>query len=139
MAAQGFDAVVLGGGVIGCSTAFALSQRGLSVGLIERGSQVGGGATARSSACIRTHYSVEPNSVLANHAVRWFEQFPKRLGSPDANAGFVRSGLLLVAAENSTGDVMCSSVERMAVSPPVISGVRCSVFLAAKYSVERYS
>ena len=34
------DAVVLGGGVVGCSTAFALAQRGLSVTLIERASQV---------------------------------------------------------------------------------------------------
>jgi glycine/D-amino acid oxidase-like deaminating enzyme len=59
---------VLGGGVVGCSTAFALAQRGLSVTLVERASQVATGATSRSSACIRTHYSVEPNSVLANHA-----------------------------------------------------------------------
>lgn len=53
---KAFDAVVLGGGVVGASTAFALAQRGLAVGLIERESQLGAGATSRSSACIRTHY-----------------------------------------------------------------------------------
>eukprot|EP00729_Bicosta_minor_P012274 gene12273-23630_t len=113
MAWKACDAVVLGGGVIGCSTAFALAQRGLSVTLIERGTQVASGATSRSSACIRTHYSVEPNSVLANHAVRFFEEFPERLGLEDADCGFEQNGLLLVGNDDGAGGVMAASVERM--------------------------
>ena len=69
MANRTFDAVVLGGGVIGCSTAFALASRGAKVALLERELQVAAGTTSRSSGIIRTHYSVQPNAVMANHAL----------------------------------------------------------------------
>src|SRR5690349_5170880 len=47
LADQTFDAVVIGGGVYGLSTALALIQRGLSVALVERRDL--GGATSFNS------------------------------------------------------------------------------------------
>lgn len=121
MLQKSFDAVVLGGGVIGCSTAFALAERGLSVGLVEKAPQVGAGATSRSSACVRTHYSVMPNAVMANHALRFFERFDERLrvGSGNASAeefcaGLQQPGLLLVGADDALGHSMAASVQRLA-------------------------
>lgn len=46
-----FDAIVIGGGIVGCTSAFYLARRGLRVALIERGS-IGGGTTSNSFAWI---------------------------------------------------------------------------------------
>jgi glycine/D-amino acid oxidase-like deaminating enzyme len=53
--AQTFDVIIIGGGIMGCSTAFQLVQRGLRVALLEKG-HVGDGGTGKSSAIIRQHY-----------------------------------------------------------------------------------
>ena len=49
--ASHFDAIVVGGGIVGCSAAFYLTRRGLSVALVER-HRVGGGTTNASFAWI---------------------------------------------------------------------------------------
>lgn len=98
--------------MIGCSTAFALAERGARVALLEAGSQPGTGATSRSSACIRTHYSVTPNAVMANHAIDFFQSFGHRLGDPTADAGFEQCGLLLVADDSLAG-TMTSNIDQM--------------------------
>lgn len=52
--ARTFDAVIVGGGIMGCSTAFQLGQRGLRVAVLEKQS-IGAGSTGKSSAIIRQH------------------------------------------------------------------------------------
>ncbi len=42
-----FDAIVVGGGIIGCTHAYYLSQKGLRVAIIEKGA-IGGGTTANN-------------------------------------------------------------------------------------------
>ena len=48
---SGFDVVVIGGGIVGCMSAFWLCRRGLKVALVERG-RIGGGTTSNSFAWI---------------------------------------------------------------------------------------
>jgi glycine/D-amino acid oxidase-like deaminating enzyme len=48
------DVVIAGAGIVGCATAHALSKRGLSVVVLEKG-DVGGAVTGASLACIGTH------------------------------------------------------------------------------------
>lgn len=48
---SGFDVVVIGGGIVGCMSAFWLTRRGLKVALVERG-RIGGGTTSNSFAWI---------------------------------------------------------------------------------------
>ena len=51
------DVVIIGGGVEGTSIAFHLAARGIrDVLVVDKGS-VASGATGRSSACVRQHYS----------------------------------------------------------------------------------
>ena len=42
--AQTFDCVVIGGGIMGCSTAFQLAQRGMNVALLDK-KNIGEGPT----------------------------------------------------------------------------------------------
>ena len=92
-----FDAIVIGGGVIGTSIAYHLARFGAErVLLLERG-RLGGGTTAQSSCIVRTHYSVPDNIALAQAALAVFRDFPNYLEDAEADCGLNRCGLMLVA------------------------------------------
>jgi sarcosine oxidase subunit beta len=76
------DAVVVGGGIIGCSTAWHLARRGLKVTVVERETAVGRGSTARSTAIIRQRYSHPAAMALALEGLRTWERWPE-LVPPD--------------------------------------------------------
>ena len=46
-----YDIAIVGGGIVGCSSAFALMRRGLRVALVERGA-IAGGTTSNSFAWV---------------------------------------------------------------------------------------
>ena len=86
---QTFDAIVLGSGVVGASTAFHLAKLGgLRVCVVERG-QICSGGTAKSCAIIRSHYSVASNTALTLTTLQMFDAFADWLGDADADSGFV--------------------------------------------------
>ncbi len=90
---QTSDAVVIGAGIMGCSVAFHLAQRGLSVTVLEKDT-VGAGGTGRSSAIIRQHYSNELTARMALYSLRVFQQFDDRVGG---ECGFRQSGWVAIA------------------------------------------
>ena len=51
------DVVVIGGGVNGAATAFQLAKRGVKRVLLLERRQIGAGATGKSGALVRAHYS----------------------------------------------------------------------------------
>jgi sarcosine oxidase subunit beta len=90
------DIVIIGGGVIGCSTAYALGSQGArNVVVLERNAICSGG-TAKSCAICRTHYSIEPNRLHAVESLKIFEDFAHVVGG---EAGFHRTGYLIVGPE----------------------------------------
>ena len=94
-----YDAIVIGGGAIGVSIAYHLARlKAPRVLLLERG-QLGGGTTAQSSCIVRTHYSVAQNVTLARAGLAVFRDFAAYLDDPEAESGFHRCGLMIVAAE----------------------------------------
>jgi sarcosine oxidase subunit beta len=98
--AQTFDVIIIGGGIMGCSTAFQLVQRGLRVALLEKG-HVGDGGTGKSSAIIRQHYSNELTARMALYSLRVFQDFDERVGG---ESGFTNTGFLaLVESKDHAG------------------------------------
>ncbi len=94
-----FDAIVVGAGVVGASTAFHLAKLGgLKVCVVERG-QVCSGGTAKSCAIVRSHYSVPSNTALTLRSLEMFGAFADWLEAPDAESGFVNPGYLIVASD----------------------------------------
>ena len=94
------DVLVIGGGVIGCSTAFNLAKRGASkVTVLERESICAGG-TAKSCAIVRTHYSIETNLVQAVESLKIFSNFDEIIGG---EVGFRKTGYLIVGPEAQSG------------------------------------
>jgi sarcosine oxidase subunit beta len=92
------DAVVVGGGVNGASIAHALALRGVRVTLVEKAAMASG-ASGRSSALIRMHYTNEWDARLAWASYPVFRDWPERMGGPPV---FTRTGFLnLVGPEHA--------------------------------------
>src|SRR5262245_53589254 len=87
------DVVVVGGGVIGVSIAFALASAGVQhVTLLEQGA-LASGASGRSSALIRMHYVNAEDARLAWASFPVFRDWPERMGGPPV---FTHTGFLAV-------------------------------------------
>ena len=85
------DVVVVGGGVNGASTAFHLTQLGVkNVVLLERGT-LASGATGKSGALVRTHYTNEHEARLAFESLKVFRNFDAMVGG---ECGFEALGFL---------------------------------------------
>ena len=81
MAGEGTaDAVVIGGGIMGCSAAFFLAQAGVKVTLVEKAEQVGTEASGRSGGGIRANGRKPAEVPLAIAAVRLWEAFRDEYG-----------------------------------------------------------
>jgi sarcosine oxidase, subunit beta len=74
------DVVVIGGGANGTSTAFHLTLLGVrNVVLLER-RELAAGATGKSGALVRMHYTNETESRLAHESLRVFRNFGEIVG-----------------------------------------------------------
>ncbi len=95
-----YDAIIIGGGINGCSTALELARRGVKVALVEK-DNIGDGPTGRSSAIIRQHYSNELTARMAHYSLGVFSDFDERVGG---ESGFHKTGFVaLVAAKDCAG------------------------------------
>jgi sarcosine oxidase, subunit beta len=75
------DAVVVGGGVMGASTAYHLALRGLKkVVLLEREPQLGAMSTGACAGGIRHQFATETNIRFSIESIRILEQFPEEPG-----------------------------------------------------------
>src|SRR5712692_6549910 len=87
---QTADVVVVGGGVNGASIAYALAARGVKVVLLEKGA-LASGASGRSSALVRMHYTNEWDARLAWASFPVFRHWAELIGGPAVftHTGFV--------------------------------------------------
>jgi sarcosine oxidase, subunit beta len=73
------DVVVVGGGVMGTSTAFHLAEAGVDVLLLERDA-LGGGSTSKAAGGVRAQFSDALNIVLGARGLEAFADFGRRPG-----------------------------------------------------------
>jgi len=90
------DVLVVGGGLMGCATAYYLAQAGAKTTLIERQPLPGTETTARSGAIIRAHYGVPALVSLALEANKRYARFDDEIGKP---CGFVPAGYSVLVDE----------------------------------------
>jgi sarcosine oxidase, subunit beta len=91
------DAVIIGGGVMGCSILYNLAVRGLKDVLLLERDVLGSGSTGRSSSIIRMHYSNEVHARLAWQSLEIFRNFEQIVGGA---CGFVQTGYLVLVGED---------------------------------------
>ncbi len=87
------DVVVVGGGCSGASIAWQLACRGAGRIVLLEKTGIAAGATGRSSAIVRTHYTHEALARMSFAALRIFERFDEVVGG---EVGFHRAGLLVL-------------------------------------------
>ena len=105
-----YDTIVIGGGVVGASTAYYLKKLGCPRVLLVERDDICSGGTAKSCAIIRTHYTVPSNSLLAAKSLEIFQKFPDVLEDPETTCGFVNSGYIILAADNGIAHHLLESV-----------------------------
>src|SRR6516164_2507607 len=90
---QTADVIVVGGGVMGASIAWALSKRRAGRVVVLEKSFLGAGSSGKSGAIIRQHYSNRLTAAMAQKSLRVFERFDEIVGGPPV---FTRAGMVLV-------------------------------------------
>ena len=89
------EAIVVGGGIAGVCIAHALAVRGLRQVVLVEKDALASGATGRSSALVRMHYTNEWEARLAWASFPVFRDWQDRMGG---RAVFTRTGFLAVVA-----------------------------------------
>ena len=90
------DAVIIGGGVIGCAIQYNMARLGVTNTVLLERDVLGSGSTGRSQAICRMHYSNPITTELAWQSLQIFADFDARVGG---TSGFVRTGYLVVVNE----------------------------------------
>jgi sarcosine oxidase subunit beta len=90
---QSSDILIVGGGVMGTSMAFALAQRKVGSLVVLEKSFLGAGSSGKSGAIIRQHYSNRLTAAMAQKSLRVFEHFEEIVGGPPV---FTRAGMVIV-------------------------------------------
>ncbi len=88
------DAVVVGGGVMGCSILYNLASRGVKHLVLLEKEVLGSGSTGKSQAILRMHYSNQVTALMAWESLKIYRDFQDMIGGP---SGFVNTGYLLLA------------------------------------------
>nr|MBA3416201.1 FAD-binding oxidoreductase [Chloroflexia bacterium] len=79
MGRNGTEVAVVGGGIMGTSSAWHLARRGVRVTLLERATVAFGGS-GRTGALLRRHYSNEPEATLAQKGWETYAHWPEIVG-----------------------------------------------------------
>lgn len=93
MSARTADAVVIGGGIVGCATAYYLARRGVRVTLLEK-ERIAGEQSSRAWGFVRQQGRHPAEIPLAKEASRMWGELAQEL---DADVEFVRGGVMALA------------------------------------------
>lgn len=106
------EVVVVGGGLEGCATAWALTRRGITdITIVERDT-VGSGGTGKSSGVVRCHYGVSSLAAMATRALEVFENAVDVLGE---DVGFQQTGYVVGVGPSNVAALRASMADQRAV------------------------
>jgi len=90
------EAVVIGGGVMGCSILYNLAARGSTNTVLLERDLLGSGSTGRSSGVVRMHYSNEVHTRMAWQSLEVFQNFDQLIGG---DCGLTQTGFMLFTGD----------------------------------------
>ena len=96
---QTADVVIIGGGIVGSSIAYHLTEQGCrSLIVIEREAHVGKGSTGKSMGGVRAQFSTPVNIQMSMYSIPFYRDFDERLGHP---GGYRPQGYLFLATSEA--------------------------------------
>ncbi len=119
-----YDTIIIGGGIVGLSTAYALSHQGERVVLIER-KYLGSGSTGRCIGGLRQQFSTPASIRLMQENMAMFAAMEDEFGFP---VEFNASGYLLLAHNQNTWAVFQKNValqQSLGVDVSLLDPVQC--------------
>src|SRR5271165_6897250 len=128
------DILIVGGGVMGTSIAFALAKRQAGRVVLLEKSHLGAGSSGKSGAIIRQHYSNRLTALMAQKSLRVFEHFDEHVGGPPV---FTHTGMVLIAHERDRAALEANvagqrelGIDVRLVSPQVLADIDPNARLA---------
>jgi len=106
------DAVVIGGGIVGVSTAFWLSRAGLDVVLVEMRDGLSTLTTPASAECFRAQFAEPAMAALAIPSLEMFENFDEIIGLPGYSISIKQQGYLFLTDDPETVGDLKENVEQ---------------------------
>lgn len=93
------DVVIIGGGIVGASIAWHLTEAGCrKLLMVERESHQGKGSTGKSMGGVRAQFATKPNIQMSLYSIPFYAAFEERLGQP---ADYRPQGYMFVATKPS--------------------------------------
>src|SRR5918996_4259226 len=96
------DVVVIGGGVIGCATAFFAARAGLSVVVLERHAALATLTTPVSTGAFRLQFDNPEEIATVREGVELFGRFAERTGLDGWDLGLRHAGYLFCSLTDAT-------------------------------------
>jgi len=114
------DVVVVGGGVVGTSTAFHLARLGAGRVILCERRFLAAGASGKSGALVRMHYTNEPEARLARFSLDYFKNWADLVGAGDC--GFMPVGMLRLVVPEREAELRANveMLRRLGVNTRVI-------------------
>lgn len=93
--AESAEVVIIGGGIMGVSLAFHLAKRGVRDVIVLEKQTVAAGASGKTGALLRQHYTNVPEATLAHLSLQTFRHWDDVVGG---DCGYVGCGLIATVA-----------------------------------------
>ncbi|HSY13319.1 MAG TPA: FAD-binding oxidoreductase [Verrucomicrobiae bacterium] len=101
---QTAEVVIVGGGIVGASIAWHLTEAGCrNVLILERESHQGKGSTGKSMGGVRAQFATKPNIQMSLYSIPFYASFDERLGQP---GGYRGQGYMFVATKQAHLDYL---------------------------------
>ena len=110
------DVVVIGGGVIGCATAFYATEGALDTVVLERRDGLATLTTAASEECFRAQFTEPENVRMMLESISVFENFADVVRIPDYSIDIHQQGYLFVTAEGTGPELLRERVRTQQIA-----------------------
>ncbi len=106
------DVVIIGGGIIGCATAFFASKAGLETVVLESKDGLGSMTTAASEECFRAQFDEPENINMMLESIAIFEHFANVVQVADCDINIHQQGYLFLTADEQGRELLSGRVQR---------------------------